>query len=481
MNDDRDDEQVAETAASAVRVLARRTPATVGWRPADSVRRAVVIRRRRRWSIGAGVVIVAAVATALTLTTGGGTTSQVAVPSGSVHTTGRIDGAIQLVANTAPVTTADPSAVDEVVAAEQRLSLALLDKIGDGSNVSVSPASLYLALGMLQNAARGETATQIAKALQASGLSTADQNAGLAGLLADLNSAAAKDGITLDSANSLWQQRGFDVRKQFLATLAAYYRAGVWQVDYSHDMSGALKALNDWTTRQTHGKITKLFDDLDPSTVLVLANAIYFHAAWATPFDKNETVDGQFTTANGTPVQAKFMSGGAGLQGAITDDYQAVQLPYKGGRFAALAIMPTSGSLQDFVHSLSSDQIGSIASSLDSGVTVSMPRFTTTAKIDLKPVLQSLGMTTAFSDAADMSGLSDRVSTKVDQVIQRVYLGVGEKGTTAAAVTGISMMPTSVGVGPQVRLDHPFLFLVRDTRTGAILFASEVEDPSAAG
>jgi serine protease inhibitor len=478
MSDERDDEQLAETARRALRVLERRTPVAVGWRPADTVRRAVVLRRRRR-AIGAGVVVVLATTTAIALTTSGGTTrTPRAVPSGPVQTGGRIDGAVQLVADTAPITASDPSAIDRVVAAEQRLSLALLDKLDDGTNVSVSPASLYLALGMLQNGARGQTADEISKALQASGLGTADQNVGLAGLTAELSAAAARDGITLDSANSLWQQRGFEVRPQFLAALAAYYRTGVWQVDYRRDMSGALRAIDEWTSQQTHGKITKLFDDLDPWTVLVIANAIYFHAAWATPFDKNETVDGQFTIANGTRVEAKFMSGGAGLQGAVTDDYQAVQLPYKGGRFAALAVMPTSGSLGDFVGRLTPSRISSIITKVQPGVPVELPRFTTTAKIDMKPVLQALGMTTAFSDIADFSGLSSE-ATEVDQVMQRVYVGVGEKGTTAAAVTGISMNASSARAGPSVVLDHPFLFLVRDTKTGAILFASEVQDPTA--
>jgi serpin B len=139
--------------------------------------------------------------------------------------------------------------------------------------------------------------------------------------------------------------------------------------------------------------------------------------------------------------------------------------------------MPTSGSLGDFVRSLTPGRISSIASSLAANVSVSMPRFATTSKIDLKPVLEALGMTDAFTDNADLSGLSD-TPTKVAQVIQRVYLGVGEKGTTAAAATGISIMPTSATTGPSVLVDHPFLFLVRDTKTGAILFASQVQDPT---
>lgn len=477
MSDERDDERLTEATRSSLRVLTRRTPVTTGWRAADTVRRTVLIRRRWRWGIGAGAVLLAAAVGSLSLTTGG---SGGRTPLGSVHTADRIGGAVQLMANAAPITDADPSAVDRVAAAEQALSVALLQKLGDGRNVSVSPTSLYLALGMLQNAARGETAAQISRAVQASALGTGDQNTGLAGLMAQLDAAAEKAGITLDSANSLWQQRGFEIRKQFLSTLAKYYRTGVWQVDFAGDNSGALKAIDDWTSRQTHGKIRKLFDQLDRSTVLVLANAIYFHAAWATPFDKNLTTGGTFTTADGTPVQVKYMSGRAGLQTAVGDGYQAVQLPYQGGRFAALAIMPTSGSLTGFVAGLTPGKIASIASSLQAGSNVKLPRFTTTSKIDLVPVLKALGMTTAFTDSADLSGLSDRISTKVDQVIQRVYLGVGEKGTTAAAATGISIRPTGAGPTSEVVFDHPFLFLVRDSRTGTVLFASEVQDPSAA-
>ena len=478
MTDIEPDEEHSELTGRTLRVLNRRTPVTSGWRAPDTVRRTAVRRRRTRWSAGAAAVLAVAVGAALSLG-GNSPRSQVANPlGGTVHTVAGPNGSVQLVADTAPITTADQSQLDAVVAAEQRLSLALLNQVGTGSNVTVSPASLYLALGMLQNGARGATADEISKALQASGISTDDQNAGLAALTNSLAAAAAKDGIEFDSANSLWQQKGFEVKQQFLDALAAYYKSGMYQVDFAGQNADALKAIDSWTSDNTHGKITKLFDELDPSTVLVLANAIYFHANWQTPFDKDETKPGQFTTSGGKQVTVKFMSGGPGLLEAATDDYQAVALPYRGGRFEALAIMPTSGSLTDYVQSLTPDRIDAIASGLGSGLSVAMPRFTTTSMIDLKPVLQALGMRQAFSDAADLSGLSN-VETSVDQVIQRDYLQVGELGTTAAAVTGISITDSAT-VGPSVALDHPFLFLVRDTQTGAILFASEITDPSAA-
>jgi serpin B len=468
-----------ETTRSTLRLLSRRPP-TSGWQPPDTVRRTAARRRRTKWGTGAAAVLATAVGIAMSLGGGAGTsgtTPPQAVLGGHIRTVAGPNGALQLVANTRPITASDPSALEAVVAAEQRLAFALLNQLGDGSNVTVSPASLYLALGMLQNGARGATADEISNALQADGLSTDDQNAGLAALTAELSAAAEKDGIQLDSANSPWQQQGFEVKQQFLAALAAYYDSGVWQVDYQNQMDDALAAINAWTSENTHGKITKLFDDLDPSTVLTLANAVYLHADWATPFNKAETTDGSFTTADGNAVTAKFMHGGAGLQAAVTSAYQVVQLPYNGGRFTALAIMPTHGSLADFVAGLEPDELRTIASGMQDGVSVAVPRFTTTSTIDLKQALSALGMQQAFTDSADFSALSD-TPTAVDQIIQRDYLQVGEYGTTAAAVTGVGMVDTAAPVGPSVSLDHPFLFLIRDTETGAILFASEITDPS---
>jgi serpin B len=243
-------------------------------------------------------------------------------------------------------------------------------------------------------------------------------------------------------------------------------------------MADALAAIDSWTNDKTHGKIPKLFDSLDPATVLVLANALYFHAEWQRAFEPALTEAEPFTKADGTAVQVDFMSGGAGLQANVTAQYEAAQLPYAGNRFAALAVMPTGTPLPDFVASLTPAKIDAMTSAMAPATDVALPRFTTTSTLDLKPVLQALGMQRAFTDSADMSGLSTQ-PTAVDQIIQRDYLQVGEYGTTAAAVTGGAMIATSGTVGPAVRFDHPFLFLIRDTETGAILFASEITDPSA--
>ncbi|WP_375476872.1 serpin family protein [uncultured Jatrophihabitans sp.] len=464
-----------------LRMLDRRPPTGSGWQPGDVVR-ATARRRRNRRALGAAALVVALAAggTAIELRGGSPAPVPLAAPPRGVHVAARLDGAQQLVADSTPLVQPDAAAVGPVVAAEQRLTLALLHKLGSSGNTSVSPLSLYVTLGMLQNGARGETAAQIAAALQATGLSTALQNAGLSALSAELAGAAKQAAITFSSANSLWQQNGFPVRPQFLQMLAAYYSTGVWQTDFAGHNAQAVAALNRWTSEHTHGKITKLFDSLDPSTVLVLANALYFHAKWATPFDAGETTPMTFTTGSGRRVTAKFMTGDQTFPTAVTGAYQAVQLPYQGGRYAALAVMPTHESLTSFTAGLSASALQTIGASLkNGGAVVSLPRFTTTSTIPLNAPLKALGMRKAFdSGSADLSGLSAE-PTYVDQVLQRVYLSVGEKGTTAAAATGIAVSASAGRAGPVVALDHPFLFLVRDTKTGAILFASEIQDPTA--
>jgi serine protease inhibitor len=316
--------------------------------------------------------------------------------------------------------------------------------------------------------------------LQASGSSASDLDEGWAGLTSQWASAAKSAGIEFSAANSLWQQRGLELRTRFLGTLARYYASGVWQVDFRHHMPDALSAMDQWTAEHTNGKITKLFDQLDPTTtVLVLANAVYFHARWQTPFDPAQTSPGLFHVAAGAPASAQFMTSPGNVASATTSGYQVAELPYRGGRFAALAIMPTHGSLTNFVASLDGAKLADIAGALTAQSLVKLPKFTTTSKTDLVPVLKSMGMRQAFTDDADFSALSP-TPTKVGQALQRVYLKVGEKGTEAAAVTGIQVIPQSRTLQTPMTFDHPFLFLVRDTKTGAVLFASAINRPDPA-
>lgn len=443
-----------------------------------------VLRRRRRIRVGiaGGVAVAAGVAAAIVVpqlgSSGDGAARTPPLAAG-VTAGDRIGSAVELVAKTSPLSSADPSAVSSVAGSEQDFTAALLQQIATGTdNVSVSPASLAIALSMLQNGARGNTQSEILSALRASGIPAGELDHGWAGLTAQWASAAKSAGISFSSANSLWQQRGLTLRKEFLAALARYYASGVWQVDFAHHMPDALSALDRWTSEHTNGKIPKLFDSLDPQTLLVLANAVYFRAAWQTPFDASQTKPGPFS-AGSAQTTAQFMTAPGKLPTAATADYQAAELPYRGGRFAALAIMPRHGSLADFVAHLDGPQLSTIAGSLTDESLVKLPRFTTASLTDLVPVLQAMGMRQAFTDAADFSALSP-TALEVGQAIQRVYLKVAEKGTEAAAATGIGMIPQVRLMFDGIVFDHPFLFLIRDTKTGAVLFASAINRPDPA-
>ena len=268
----------------------------------------------------------------------------------------------------------------------------------------------------------------------------------------------------------------------FMAAMGRSYQAGVWQVDFANALKAATESINSWTSQHTNGKITKLFDDgtLDPTTLLVLANAVYFKADWQSPFDASRTSQGQFTRANGTTAGVQFMSGEPGpWQLATSPQLDAVQLPYKGGRFAALLVMPKQQSLSEYVSGLTTAQLDGVVGSLSAQqASLVVPRVQASTYTELNSILKAMGMATAFTDSADFSRLSS-TPTKVASVVQRDYLAIDEKGTEAAAVTGIQMQPSSAFAGPSLTFDHPFLFLVRDTRTGTVLFAAEIQDPTA--
>lgn len=453
------------------------------WHSSEQIQRIV---RRRRWrrSLAAGVAVVALAGTAVGISASDSPHHPAPLAIAPTTRVGdRIDGSVELVADASPLPSADARATQAVAQADVALAVAMLqhadllkDDLG-GANVSTSPLSLYLALGMVANGARGATASEIERALQASGIDLATQNLGLEQLTSAMASSARQHEITLETANSLWQQQGFVVKPAFLTAMASYFHAGVWQTDFAGHPAQAVSALNQWTSEHTHGKITRLFDQLDPSTVLVLANALYFHAAWQVPFDPAETRPTQFTSAAGQPVTVPFMQGDAA--GLRTATYQATALPYNGGRFEALAVMPTTSSLSAFVGTLSAARLAEIATRADASAPTGLmlPKFTVTTSMNLVPALEGLGMRTAFAAGADFSGIS-ATGTSIDQARQRVYLDVGEAGTTAAAVTGFGFAASAINTRQGLTYDHPFLFLIRDRVSGAVLFASEVNDPS---
>lgn len=393
-------------------------------------------------------------------------------------------GAAYELVSSASRAAADPAAAVTVESAEQTFGLKLLQRVAGASpdaNVTVSPESLAIALAMLETGARGQTEKQIASTLRTASLTAAQQDAGWATLTSALGREATSGGFALHSADSLWIQDSLPMVSQFMADMASYFSSGVWRVDFAGHFAAAEAALNAWVSKQTAGNIPILFapGDLPRQTLVVLANAVYLDAPWQHPFDAALSAPGQFHVSPSETSTVTFMDGPV-PQAASTSGYQLAVLPYKGGQLQAVAVSPTSGSLDSFLSGLTSQRLASMISSANQPGTVLLPRFATASYANLNQTLKAMGMPLAFDVQADFSGMSS-VGLNVASAVQRDYLDVGEKGTEAAAASGIAMAPVSAhaSIGPRINLDHPFLFLIRDASTGTILFASEIRNPAA--
>ena len=366
--------------------------------------------------------------------------------------------------------------------------MSLLRQLSDSgtssSNVLVSPASLSTALSMLELGARGDTESQIATALDSGNLTAQQQAAGWSALSTELAQAGASGGISVQSANSLWLQKGLAMDPTFMSSLSRYFASGIWQVDFASNPAGAIDALNRWVTQKTRGHITSLFAPgaITNQTALILANAVYFKAAWQEPFT-GPTSNGSFRLTNGTTTSVPYLhtpvNGPLDGSAFVGSGVDAVQLPYRGGRLAALIIMPASESISEFSASLSQAGLAHIVSGLaPSALDLAMPSLSLNASHELVPTLKSLGMENAFEPGpADFSGMTSTPLIVTD-VAQKDTLRVTQWGSEASAATGIAMGSSARRAALALVIDRPYLFLIRDRRTGEILFEAQVVDPA---
>ena len=205
-------------------------------------------------------------------------------------------------------------------------------------------------------------------------------------------------------------------------------------------------------------------------------NAVHFKASWVFPFSPSQTQAGPFTTTSGSTVSVPFMHGSPRSSFAEGAGWQAADLPYIGDA-SMTVVMPDPGTFSSFERSLDAKELTRIfAGMTQSDLTIAMPKLQLKDSINLIPALQALGMTDAFGNA-DFSGITNPSQLHISQVVHQATVTIDETGTEAAAATGISM--TDAAESPHtVTLDHPYLFFIRDTKTGAILFMGRVTDPT---
>ncbi len=361
----------------------------------------------------------------------------------------------------------------------------LVEETGD-ENLFYSPYSISLAMAMTYASARGETEEEMAEALHFTlpqqGLHPAF-NALDQALAQRGEGAEGKDdeGFRLNIANAIWGQEDYEFLSTFLDVLAEHYGAGLHVLDFTGAPEESRVTINDWVSEETEGKIENLIPQgaLSALTRLVLTNAIYFNAGWAYPFEEKLTADGLFTLLDGSEVQVPMMHQEDSLRYARGSDYEAVALPYDGHEMSMVIMLPERGDLEAFEGSLDAERVQAIIEELDrQQVALTMPKFEFDARFSLKDSLAALGMPQAFSGEADFSGMTRNRDLFISDVVHKAFVSVDEEGTEAAAATAV-FMPTSAMPQEPVELviDHPFLFLIRDARTGTILFVGRVVDP----
>ena len=382
---------------------------------------------------------------------------------------------------------ADPQAVKQLAEASNGFALALYQALRDqDGNLIYSPYSIFQALLMTGAGAQGETASQMASVLGVDVNDPAVHN-----LMNALNKALNSQPQYLDEnsqplvfniANALWAQKDFHFEQAFLDTLSANYNAGLKLVDFNNPEE-ARALINLWVAAQTNDKIKELIPKnvLSNMTRLVLTNAIYFKGAWANQFEEKYTQDGSFTLADGSSKTVPFMHASFTISALVSEKIQAIRLPYEGGTYAMAAIMP-SADFAGFEQQLTAADLEQILSALQSSsamVDLSMPKFQAESSLGLAEILAGLGMPDAFDNTnADFSGMTGKPDLMIGSVLHQATIDVNEEGTEAAAATAVVMNLTSMpGQSYTIQLDKPFIYVIYETTTNAIVFMGRVVNP----
>jgi serpin B len=353
---------------------------------------------------------------------------------------------------------------------------------GADDNLVFSPTSISLALAMLYNGAATDTQTQIASALRftlpADRLNAAFDALDLALTTPPTGSGAGAFQLSL--ANATWLQQGFTILPAYLDILAESYGAGINTVDFEKAPDEARDAINAWVAGKTQNQIPMLFPQgiINAGTRLVLANAVYFHGDWVTPFNPN-SANGTFHAAAGD-VSVPMMTGDETAALWSGTGWSAASLAYGGNTTSMILVVPDAGTFSSFEQALTADSLAAILAGAPqaAGGGLSMPRFKFSLATSLNDTLASLGMPDAFDpDTADFSGIDGAKDLFVQAVVHQADIAVDEKGTTAAAATGISVGKASIALN-SLTVDRPFLFFIVHQPTGALLFAGRVVDPS---
>jgi serine protease inhibitor len=346
------------------------------------------------------------------------------------------------------------------------------------SNVFISPLSVSMALGMTYNGANGETQEAMQKTLELNGLTLQEVNESYKSLIELLRGLDPK--VQFQIANSIWFRQDKEPEKEFIDLCKEYFDALVRAMNFADP--NAAKIINGWVYENTNGKIEEIVDDpIDPMIVMFLINAIYFKGTWTFQFDEESTKDTLFTSPDGTKKPCKMMEQRGLYKYFANEDFQAVDLPYGDGDFSMTIFLPyRNTNIDSLIAQFDQENLNYWLScfSSDSG-DIYIPKFTLEYELGLNRVLKTMGMEIAFDPGrADFSKMYQGGGVWIDTVKHKTYVEVNEEGTEAAAATVVEMARGPGPPGFWMRVDRPFIFLIRENKSQTILFIGKIVEPS---
>jgi serine protease inhibitor len=345
-------------------------------------------------------------------------------------------------------------------------------------NIMISPFSITSALSMTLNGAAGETFDALKAGLRYDGQTIEEINETYLKLMKDMVPVDSR--VIMEIANSVWVEKKLTVKQPFMTALETYYLAEARSFDVTDN--GAVNVINGWIEDKTHDKIQKMLESLDPDLAMLLINAVYFNGKWRNQFDKDDTHDLPFYVTPDAPAQVPMMYQKEKFAIAGTEKATLVELPYGQGNYSMVVMLPDEGvSLEEVAGELNPENWVQWMEYLSNGTTeveLSLPKFKYEFKRKLNDDLKNLGMGIAFEPfVADFSNISDQ-GLFISYVLHQTFIETNEEGTEAAAATVVGISLTSMPPQPQIiNINRPFLYFIRETTTGTIVFMGQVVDP----
>ena len=365
----------------------------------------------------------------------------------------------------------------ETVSGNNQFALDAYAKFRDNSgNVFFSPWSISSALAMTYEGAREETAAEMKNVFYFSGQDVMRPSFAKLYNLINFNN----EDYQLSTANALWAQEDYPFLPEYFETVASYYDAGLTNMDFIGATEASRQTINKWVEDQTNDKIKDLIPAglITPATKLVLTNAVYFKGDWLTQFKEEDTQETDFHVSETETVIVDMMSlFDEEFRYTENTGIQVLELPYKGEDLSMLVLLPDD--ISSFEESLNTTILDELKSTLvKQEVEVYLPKFKFETKYFMAETLSEMGMPTAFSAAADFSGMTGSKDLMIDQVIHQAFVEVNEEGTEAAAATAVIMKETAAEPQNIFRADKPFIFIIQEDSTGSILFMGRVSNPN---